>query len=150
MNLLTNQEPAEILLIEDNLSDIRLIEEICRESGVPLRLNIIRDGEEAITYLRKQGPHASALRPALILLDLNLPKKHGLEVLAEIKGNPSSRRIPVIVLTTSNAEQDVNSSYDLHANCYITKPVHIERFMTVIQQIGSFWLQLVRFPNESN
>jgi two-component system, chemotaxis family, response regulator Rcp1 len=149
MSMPTNQGSLEILLVEDNLSDIRLTQEVLGECGLCVHLSVVRDGEEAMAHLRRTGTHAAAPRPALILLDLNLPKKGGLEVLAEVKADPSLRRIPIIVLTTSSAEQDINKSYDLHANCYITKPVQIERFISVVQSINVFWLQVVQFSNES-
>jgi CheY-like chemotaxis protein len=149
MNLPTHEWPIEILLVEDNLSDIRLTEEISSECAMPIRLSVVRDGEEAIAYLQRKGAYASAPRPTLILLDLNLPKKDGLEVLAELKADPSLKRIPVIVLTTSSADQDINNSYDLHANCFITKPVHIDRFITVVESINNFWLKVVKFSQES-
>ncbi len=139
-------EPVEILLVEDNLGDIRLTQEIFKDCRVPSRLSVARDGEEAMTRLRREGEHSSAGRPDLILLDLNLPKKDGREVLAEIKSDPELRRIPVIVLTTSRDERDIFKSYDLHANCYLNKPVRLDDFIAVVRAIENFWLAHVRLP----
>jgi CheY-like chemotaxis protein len=144
----SSEGPLEILLVEDNLGDIRLTEEIFGECEIPIRLNIARDGEEAIARLRGEGTYAATTRPDLILLDLNLPKKDGREVLAELKADLELRRIPVVVMTTSSASSDVIKSYDLHANCYLTKPVEIDEFITVVQSIKSFWLQIVRLPSQ--
>jgi two-component system, chemotaxis family, response regulator Rcp1 len=138
--------PAELLLVEDNPGDVRLTIEALKEGRVINHLTVVRDGEEAIAMLRRQGHYANAARPDLILLDLNLPRKGGLEVLAEIKQDPDLRQIPVVVLTTSQAEQDVLRTYDLHANCYIVKPVDLNQFMNVVQSIKSFWLALVMLP----
>jgi two-component system, chemotaxis family, response regulator Rcp1 len=149
MNVPATQELIPILLVEDNVGDIRLTREILSESGLPVQLCVVQNGEEAIAYLRRTGNHSNALPPTLILLDLNLPKKSGLEVLAEIKADPILRRIPVIILTTSNADHDVDQSYDLHANCFITKPIQISTFSKIISSIDSFWLQFVRFSKES-
>jgi two-component system, chemotaxis family, response regulator Rcp1 len=149
MNVPTTQGPLEILLVEDNLADIRLTEEILNECAVPIHLSVARDGEEAMAHLRRHGPYFAKPRPNLMLLDLNLPKKAGREVLADVKADSSLKRIPVIVLTTSSAEADIHKSYDLHANCYIVKPVHIDRFITVVQSINCFWLQTVKLPKGS-
>ncbi|MBM7119273.1 response regulator [Archangium primigenium] len=138
--------PIEILLVEDNPGDVRLTIEALKEGKVRNRLSVARDGVEAIAFLRRQGAHADAARPDLILLDLNLPRKDGREVLAEIKEDPSLRRIPVVVLTTSKAEEDILRTYDLHANCYINKPVDLEQFITVVRSIDDFWLSVVRLP----
>jgi two-component system, chemotaxis family, response regulator Rcp1 len=148
MKVPTTQGPLEILLVEDNLGDIRLIEEILGECKVPIHLSVARDGEVAIAHLRRAGGYAAMPRPNLVLLDLNLPKKDGREVLAEVKADPILRRIPVIVLTTSNADRDVDRSYDLHANCYITKPVQIDELITVVESINRFWLQIVQLPSQ--
>jgi CheY-like chemotaxis protein len=139
-------KPIEILLVEDNPGDVRLTQEAFKEGKVSNNLNVARDGVEALAYLRQEGEYASAPRPDVILLDLNLPKKDGREVLAEIKEDPDLRRIPVVVLTTSLAEQDILRSYNLHANCYITKPVDLERFITVVKSIETFWLTVVKLP----
>jgi CheY-like chemotaxis protein len=143
-----NGRPAEILLVEDNPGDVRLTIEALRESKVANNLNVARDGVEALAYLRREGAYAGAVRPDLILLDLNMPRKDGREVLAEIKAEPALRTIPVVVLTTSRAEQDVLRSYELQANCYITKPVDLEQFITVVKSIENFWLTIVTLPNE--
>jgi two-component system, chemotaxis family, response regulator Rcp1 len=141
-----NTAPIEILLVEDNIGDIRLTQEAFKEGKVRNNMAIVMDGVEAMEYLRKQGKHTDAKRPDVILLDLNLPKKDGREVLAEIKIDPSLKRIPVIVLTTSKAEEDILRSYDLHANCYIQKPVDFGQFIEVIISIEHFWLSIVTIP----
>jgi chemotaxis family two-component system response regulator Rcp1 len=146
MSARSNGEPIKILLIEDNLGDIRLTEEILKESKVDNRLSVARDGEEAVACLRRQGRFAAAPRPDLILLDLNLPKKDGREVLAEVKADPNLRRIPVVILTTSNAERDIIKSYDLHANCYLSKPMQLDEFVAIVHSIESFWLMIVKLP----
>lgn len=137
---------AELLLVEDNPGDVRLTIEALKEGRVINNLTVVKDGEEAIAALRRQGKYANARRPDLILLDLNLPRKGGLEVLEEIKQDRDLKQIPVVVLTTSRAEQDVLRTYDLHANCYIVKPVDLNQFMNVVQSIKSFWLALVTLP----
>ncbi|WP_184263827.1 response regulator [Novispirillum itersonii] len=134
----------EILLVEDNPGDARLAAEAFKEGTIPTHLHVASDGIEAMAFLRRQGRHESAPRPDLILLDLNLPRKDGREVLAEIKEDPALRRIPVIVLTTSQAESDVSRAYDLHANCYIVKPVDFDRFIDVVKGIEDFWCSLVK------
>lgn len=139
--------PVEILLVEDNPGDIRLTIEALKEGKVSNNLQTVNDGVDALAYLRKQGKFADAVRPDLVLLDLNLPKKNGREVLEEIKKDSDLKRLPVVVLTTSNAEQDVLKTYDLHANCYITKPVDLEQFLKVVRSIEDFWLTIVRLPN---
>ena len=138
--------PVELLLVEDNPGDVRLTIEALKEGRVINNLTVVKDGEEAIAVLRRQGQYADATRPDLILLDLNLPRKSGLEVLAEIKEDPDLKQIPVVVLTTSQAEQDILRTYQLHANCYIVKPVDLNQFMAVVQAIKSFWLALVMLP----
>jgi two-component system, chemotaxis family, response regulator Rcp1 len=138
--------PINILLVEDNPGDVRLTVEALKEGKVHNHLSVVSDGVEALAFLRNQGPYSDAPRPDLMLLDLNLPKKDGREVLAEIKDDPSLRRIPVVVLTTSEAEADVLKSYALHANCYITKPVDLEQFIHVIGTIEDFWLTIVKLP----
>ena len=138
--------PIEILLVEDNAADVRLTKEALREGKVHNRLTVARDGVEALEVLRRVGKHADAPRPDLILLDLNLPRKDGREVLAEIKADDDLRRIPVVVLTTSSAELDIVKSYDLHANCYINKPVDLDKFFDVVKTIDEFWLTVVRLP----
>lgn len=141
-----NPISIEILLVEDNPGDVRLTEEALKEGKVVNRVNVVQDGVEALAYLRKEGEYASAETPDLILLDLNLPKKDGREVLAEVKEDPDLRMIPVVVLTTSRDEQDILKSYDLHANCYITKPVDFEQFIGVVRAIEDFWLSVVKLP----
>ncbi len=138
--------PAEILLIEDNPGDVRLTQETLKEGNAHVHLSTARDGEEALAFLHRQGSFARAPRPDLILLDLNLPRKGGREVLAEIKADDRLRHIPVVVLTSSQAEQDILASYDLHANCYITKPVDLEQFIRVVRSIEDFWLTVVKLP----
>ena len=138
--------PVEILLVEDSPADVRLTIEALRDAKVRNNLHVAQDGEEALAFLRQEGTHADAVRPDLILLDLNLPKKDGREVLEEIKADPTLRRIPVVILTTSEAEQDILRSYDLHANCYITKPVDLDQFITVVRTIEDFWLTIVKLP----
>ena len=138
--------PVEILLVEDNPGDIVLIEEAFHDAGFDVKLNIARDGEEAHVFLRREGKHANAHAPDLILLDLNLPRKDGRELLGAIKSDPTLRRIPVIVLTTSRSERDIAKSYDLHANCYIIKPVGIEALTNVVRSIEHFWLRVSTLP----
>ncbi len=138
--------PIEILLVEDNPSDVRLTIEALKEGKVYNKLSVVKDGVEAMAFLRRQGKYAKSPQPDLILLDLNLPKKDGREVLAEIKKDSKLRTIPVIVLTTSRAEQDVLKTYKMHANCYIPKPVDLERFITVVKAIENFWLSVVKLP----
>ena len=141
-------KPIEILLVEDNPGDARLTQEVLRETKVRNSLKIVRDGVEAMAFLRRTGIYVREERPDLILLDLNLPKKDGREVLAEIKEDPDLRRIPVVILTTSKADQDIVKSYNLHANCYIAKPVDLVQFMAVVKAIEGFWLTIVKLPHE--
>jgi chemotaxis family two-component system response regulator Rcp1 len=138
--------PVEILLVEDNPGDHRLTKEALHEGKVYNNLHWAKDGVEAIDFLKRRGAHANAPRPDIILLDLNLPKKDGREVLSEIKQDEDLRAIPVVILTTSKAEEDVLRSYDLHANCYVTKPVDLEKFILVVQSIDRFWLNVVTLP----
>jgi two-component system, chemotaxis family, response regulator Rcp1 len=138
--------PIEILLVEDNPADVRLTMEALKEEKVYNNLNVVTDGVEAMAYLRREGTYAKAVRPDLILLDLNLPKKDGREVLKEIKDDQRLRVIPVVILTVSKAEEDVLKSYSLHANCYITKPVDLSQFIKVAKSIQDFWLTIVRLP----
>lgn len=138
--------PIEILMVEDNPGDVRLTIEALKEGKVRNNLHTVADGEEAMKFLRRQDTHAQAPRPDLVLLDLNLPKKNGREVLAEIKDDPDLKRIPVVILTVSEAEQDIIKSYNLHANCYITKPVNLEQFIQVVRSIEDFWLSIVMLP----
>ena len=138
--------PVEILLVEDNPGDVRLTQEALKEGKVYNNLHWAKDGVEALEFLRRKGRHADAPRPDIILLDLNLPKKDGREVLAVIKTDSELKHIPVVVLTTSKAEEDVLKSYALHANCYVTKPVDLEKFIQVVQSIDRFWLTVVTLP----
>lgn len=146
----TSQPSNEIsiLLVEDNPGDVRLTIEALKEGKFSNRLSVVSNGFEALEYLRREGRYAGVARPDLILLDLNLPKKNGREVLAEIKSDPALRRIPVVVLTTSEAEQDILKSYELSANCYITKPVDLDQFLRVVKSINDFWLTVVRLPRD--
>jgi len=137
----------EILLVEDNPGDARLTLEAFKEGKVLNHLSVVTDGVEALAYLRREGIHSAARPPDLILLDLNLPRKSGREVLAEIKADARLKAIPVVVLTTSEDEQDIARAYNQHANCYITKPVDLDQFLRVVQSIESFWLTLVRLPS---
>ena len=137
---------VNILLVEDNPGDVRLIIESLKESKRPTNLRTVKDGIEAMDYLHREGIFANEDRPDIILLDLNLPRKNGIEVLAEIKKDPGLKRIPVIILTASSADRDIINSYDLNANCYITKPVSLEQFTEVIKSIENFWLTVVKLP----
>jgi chemotaxis family two-component system response regulator Rcp1 len=140
--------PVEILLVEDNIADIRLTKEVLKDSKVRNNLNSVMDGVEALAYLNQEGKYAGVPHPDLILLDLNLPKKDGREVLQEIKSSVTLKHIPVVILTTSKAEQDILKSYNLHANCYITKPVDLEQFIIVVKCIEEFWFTIVKLPSE--
>ena len=138
--------PTNVLLVEDSPGDVRLTQEAFRDANQDIDLHVANDGVEAMAFLLREGAHADAPRPDLILLDLNLPIMDGREVLAEIKQSPSLKRIPVIVLTTSSADEDIIRSYDLHANSYISKPVNYPQFLAVIEQIESFWISIVTLP----
>lgn len=140
--------PIEILLVEDSPSDADLTVEALSDGKVLNNLHWVEDGVEAIAFLRRQGKHANAPRPDLILLDLNLPKKDGREVLAEVKADPNLKRIPAIVLTTSAAERDILKTYELNANCYVTKPIDLDQFIAAVKLIEQFWLALVKLPLE--
>jgi CheY-like chemotaxis protein len=145
---MSNAKCVEILLVEDNAGDARLALEAVREAKVKNNLNWVKDGVEALAYLRQEERYAAAPRPDLILLDLNLPRMDGRELLSVIKADPRFKRIPVVVLTTSEAEEDILKAYNLNANCYITKPVDLDAFLKVVRQIEDFWLTVVKFPNE--
>ena len=145
--MLRNVIPAEILLVEDSPTDVLMTREALKAAKVVNNLHVVEDGVEAMAFLRQQGKYAGSTRPHLVLLDLNLPKKSGREVLAEIKEDASLKVIPVVVLTTSSAEKDVLQSYGLHANCYITKPIDFGTFASVIQTIESFWFAIVTLPD---
>jgi chemotaxis family two-component system response regulator Rcp1 len=138
----------EVLLVEDSPGDVRLTREAFKDAKVHINLRVASDGTEAMAFLKQEGKHAKALRPDLILLDLNLPKKDGREVLEEIKQSPALRSIPIVILTTSKSEEDVLRSYSLHANCYIPKPVTLDGFLTVVKSIEDFWLSIVMLPRE--
>jgi two-component system, chemotaxis family, response regulator Rcp1 len=140
--------PIDILLVEDNPGDVDLAREGLEEGKVRNQLHVVGDGEAALAFLRRQAPYADAPRPDVILLDLNLPRKDGREVLAEIKADEELKLIPVVVLTTSEAEQDIVRSYKLHANCYVTKPLDLDQFVTVVKSIEDFWLAIVKLPPE--
>jgi CheY-like chemotaxis protein len=138
--------PIEVLLVEDDEGDVLMTREALDEGKVLNRLSVVGDGVQAIAYLRQEKPFSDAIRPDLVLLDLNLPRRDGRQVLAEVKTDPDLRRIPIVVLTTSEAEEDVLRSYDLHANAYVTKPVDFDRFVEVIRQIDEFFISIVRLP----
>jgi two-component system, chemotaxis family, response regulator Rcp1 len=138
-----------ILLVEDSRADARLIEEVFAEEKISVDINVVRNGEEAMAYLRKEGPYKTALRPDLVLLDLNMPKKDGREVLAELKADDSLKSIPVVILTTSQAEEDVLKSYELQASCYVTKPIDLDKFIKIIRSLDDFWFSAVKFPENN-
>lgn len=141
-------KPVEILLVEDNPGDVRLTMEALKDCRVRNNMQVARDGVEALASLRREGQYAGVSRPDLVLLDLNLPRKDGREVLAEMKADEGLRRIPVVVLTSSQAEEDILETYDLHVNCYITKPVDLDQFMKIVKSIEEFWLTIVKLPAE--
>jgi two-component system response regulator len=145
----TDAEPIEVLLVEDSAGDVRLTLEAFKDAKVHVNLSVASDGAEAMAFLERKGEYANAPRPDLILLDLNLPKKDGREVLEEIKESPELKSIPVVILTTSASEADILRSYRLHANCYITKPVDLDGFITVVSSIDNFWLSVVKLPREA-
>jgi chemotaxis family two-component system response regulator Rcp1 len=145
----TNAAPMEVLLVEDSPGDVRLTREAFKDAKVHINLHVASDGAEAMAFLWGAGEHAGAPCPDLILLDLNLPKKDGREVLEEIKESPKWKSIPVVILTTSASEADILRSYRLHANCYITKPVDLDGFLNVVKSIDSFWLSVVKLPHEA-
>lgn len=144
-----DRRPIEILLVEDNPGDVRLTREALKEGKVLNHLHVVEDGEDAVRFLRREGEFDGAVRPDLVLLDLNLPRKSGHEVLEEIKSDTDLRRIPVVVLTSSEAETDIARSYDRYANAYITKPVDLDQFISVVRSVEDFWLEVVRLPAES-
>ncbi len=144
----SNGSLVEILLVEDNPGDVRLTQEAMKEGKMRNNLSVARDGVEAMAFLRQEGEFKDVPRPDVVLLDLNLPKKDGREVLAEIKADPDLRRIPVVVLTSSKADEDIIRSYDSHANCYVTKPGDLEQFMEVVRSVEGFWVQIVKLPKE--
>lgn len=138
--------PIQVLIVEDNLGDIELAKAALNETSLPLALHVARDGEEAMRFMRREGPHAKAPSPDLVLLDLNMPKKGGLEVLDDMKTDADLRLIPVVVFTTSSAREDVEGAYDRYANCYITKPADLDDLVKVVSAIEAFWLTVVRLP----
>jgi chemotaxis family two-component system response regulator Rcp1 len=146
----TDATPIEVLLVEDSLGDIRLTREAFKDAKVHINLHIATDGTKAMAFLMREGEHANVPRPDLILLDLNLPKKDGREVLKEIKESPKLKSIPVVILTTSASDADILRSYMLHANCYITKPVDLDGFINVVKSIDNFWLSVVKLPHEEH
>ena len=141
--------PIEILLVEDNPADVRLTLETMKEVKVANRINVVTDGEQATEFLQRRGEHRDAPRPDLVILDLNLPRKDGREVLADIKADPNLRRIPVVILTTSTRDEDIFTAYDLAANCYINKPVDLDEFNKIVQSIENFWLTIVKLPDRA-
>ncbi|MGA1825988.1 MAG: response regulator [bacterium] len=144
-----NNKNLEILLVEDDPGDVDLMKESLKESKITIDMSVVADGVEAMTYLRKEGRYSCVNRPNIILLDLNLPKKDGREVLEEVKNDDDLKEIPIVILTTSNAEQDIIKSYGLGANCYITKPVGFEQFRKVVNEIKNFWFTIVELPNKN-
>ena len=146
----TSSKPADILLVEDDSGDILLTQEAFAQSGFNIRLHTVRDGVEAMAYLRRMPPYEDAVRPDLVLLDLNMPKKDGREVLEEVKQDPELNLIPIAVLTTSDAEEDILKAYHLHANCYIRKPIEMQRFIEVMRELGAFWINTVTLPPKSS
>lgn len=145
----TPTKHIEILLVEDSPADILITREAFQDARLLNTIHVVEDGVKALEFLRQEGSYASAPRPDLILLDLNLPRKNGREVLAEIKGNAEFKAIPVVVLTTSNADEDILQAYDLHANCYVVKPVGFDNFLAAVQSIENFWFSVVVLPPES-
>lgn len=143
-----SSRPVRLLLVEDNPADVRLTEEVLRDARITNEMLVVSDGVEAMQFLHRQGEYANAPMPDLILLDLNLPRKDGREVLHEIKTDDRLKQIPVIVLTTSQAQEDIRSSYDLHANCYIAKPVDLDEFIHAIQLFHEFWFTIVKLPGD--
>jgi two-component system, chemotaxis family, response regulator Rcp1 len=141
--------PVDILLVEDNPGDVRLTQEAFRDSRLPVKLSVVMDGEDALNYLFKRGNYADVTKPDIILLDLNIPKKDGKEVLSEIKNDDVLKYVPVVVLTTSNAEQDIVKTYNLNVNAYINKPVDFDKFFDIVQKIEAFWLMTATLPSNS-
>lgn len=150
MNTVNMGHPVEILIVEDNPGDVRLMQEAMRDSKVLNQIHVVEDGVAAMAYLHRDGEYADAPCPDLIMLDLNLPMKDGREVLEEVKEDPELRRIPVVILTTSGAEDDILRTYNHHANCYITKPIDLKQFIKVVRAIENFWLTIVKLPPDGN
>lgn len=142
--------PVEVLLVEDSPGDVRLTQEAFRDANPSIHLNVVVDGVEAMAFLRREGPYAGSPRPDLILLDLNLPRMDGREVLAHVKADASLQTIPTVILTTSDAEADIAKSYQLHANCYLSKPVQLDAFELLVKSINDFWLTKVKLPQQKN
>jgi CheY-like chemotaxis protein len=142
----TTGRAAEVLLVEDSPGAVRLTREALREGKIRNNLSVVSDGVEAMEFLRREGKYADAPRPDIVLLDLNMPRKDGREVLAEMKSDENLKRIPVVILSTSEAEQDILKTYDLHANCYLTKPVDLEQFISIVKSVEDFWLTIVQLP----
>lgn len=147
MSFNSKTRPIEILLVEDNPGDIRLTQEVLKEGKIQNNLRIVENGVEAISFLHKDGKYSSAITPDLILLDLNLPKKDGREVLQDVKNDDELKKIPIVVLTTSQAEEDILNVYNLKANCYISKPVDLDEFINVVKSVEDFWLSIVKLPS---
>lgn len=145
-NLNKSGKIIEILLVEDNLGDVRLTEEALKDAKVKIILNVVNDGVEAMAYLRQKDKYKDVSKPDLVLLDLNMPRKNGLEVLSEIKADDELKQIPVVILTVSKSEEDIIKSYNNHANCFITKPVDFNQFLNVVRSIEDFWLTIVKLP----
>jgi len=141
-------KPVEILLVEDNPGDVRLTQEAFKDGKMLNKLHVVEDGMEALAFLKREGKYTDVSRPELILLDLNMPGKDGRDVLAEIKADRDLKRIPVVILTTSRSEEDILRSYDLNANCYITKPLELDKFIEIVKSIEDFWLAIVKLPTE--
>ncbi|MBN3869442.1 MAG: response regulator [Nostoc sp. JL33] len=148
MKTITAIMPIEVLLVEDNPGDAELTRIALEDSKISIHLNVVEDGVEAMAFLRKQEKYVKAAHPDIVLLDLNLPRKDGREVLAEMKGDENLKRIPVVILTTSQAEEDILKAYNLSANCYITKPVDFDQFVKIVQSIENFWFAIVKLPPE--
>jgi two-component system, chemotaxis family, response regulator Rcp1 len=149
-SILKDPATINVLLVEDSPGDVRLTKEAFKDAKMLIKLHVASDGAQAMAFLKREGEHAAVPRPDLILLDLNLPKKDGREVLEEIKESPTLKSIPVVILTTSASQSDILKSYQLHANCYITKPVDLDGFLKVVKSIDSFWLSVVKLPRETN
>lgn len=150
MSISGSSQPIEILLIEDNAGDVRLTQEAFKEARVLNNMSVARDGCEALSVLRQEGPHRTAPQPDIIFLDLNLPKRSGIEVLEGIKSDDRLKRIPVVIITSSKSDDDILKSYNLHANCYVTKPIDLEQFIQVVKAIEGFWLSVVKLPPKEN
>ncbi len=144
-----HSRPAEILLVEDNPGDVELIQEALQSGKVLNRISIAEDGEVAISFLHREKGYENAPRPDLVLLDLNIPKRNGFEVLAEIRNNSDLSHVPIVILTSSQADRDIVRSYSLHANCFVSKPVDVDEFLSVVRSTGEFWLNIVKLPGDS-